>query len=112
MGTDPNTHDYPQPARPFRTASLLTVGHARIAVAALLLYAAFALPHPEGIWYFGRNPQWLVAVQFDGVSIGPVDQPTSLGWLPLIVLKLCVVSVPVWAISRVWMRRKRDGPAS
>lgn len=85
-----------------------------IAVAALLFVAAFALPHPTGIWYFGsQHPKWLVAIDSAGLTVcREGDVPRSSGWVPVIIAKLIVYGSPVWLIWRVWFRSRRSRAAA
>jgi hypothetical protein len=78
----------------------------------LLSVASLALPHPEGIWYFGRRPQWLVAIDVQGLEIGPTNDPALLGWIPLVVFKMLVVGLPVWLIWRYWFHSRRGGASA
>jgi hypothetical protein len=85
-----------------------------VAAAFVLFVAAFALPHPEGIWYFGSRPQWLLAIDHSGLAFGPTGRSVLLGWIPLIVAKLLVYGLPVWLLGRCWLgpRRKRSDDIS
>ena len=80
----------------------------RLALGVLLFFAAFALPHPRGIWYFGTHPQWLVAIDVQGLEVGPSSDPSVLGWIPLVVLKMLAVGLPVWMACRYWSRTRRS----
>lgn len=89
----------PQPSRPRR----LAMGCAgRVAVAAVLFVAAVVVPFPEGIWYFGHRPQWIVAVDWAGLDVGPSGHTLSLGVVPVIAAKLLAVSLPVWLVWHYW----------
>jgi len=63
----------------------------RLALAVCSFVVTLALPHPEGIWYFGRRPQWLIAIDVLGLEMGPSTDPALLGWIPLVVLKMLLV---------------------
>jgi hypothetical protein len=82
----------------------------RVFVWVIIAAVAFALPVPKGIWYFGPHSQWLVAVEWSGLTIGSSTSTTSLGWLPLIAIKLTVLSLPLWLVQRA-RRRKISGAA-
>jgi hypothetical protein len=76
-------------------------------VPVVLFVAALALPHPEGIWYFGHRPQWMVAIDHGGLTIARSSNVASLGWFPLLVAKLVVYGLPVWLIWRFGFRSRR-----
>jgi hypothetical protein len=78
-----------------------------MAVAALLFVAAFALPHPTGIWYVSSDyPKWLIAIEHNGLTVGRENDTTSWGWVPVIVAKLVAYGVPVWLIWRFGFRSR------
>jgi hypothetical protein len=88
-------------------AALAKAASLRVALGVLLFFAALVLPHPRGIWYFGSRPQWLVAIDVQGLELGPSSNPAVLGSIPLVVLKMLVVGVPVWFAWRYWFRTRR-----
>ena len=72
---------------------------------------AVALPMPRGIWYFGPRSQWLVAVDWSGLTVGSSTSALSLGWLPLIAIKLAVLAIPLVLIQRTRRRKLRGDSA-
>jgi hypothetical protein len=78
-----------------------------VAVGVGLFLAAILLPHPQGIWYFGRRPQWLVALDHAGLTIGPSSDAVLLGRVPVLLVKLAVVALPVWLSGRYAFRWRR-----
>jgi hypothetical protein len=104
--------DYAPPAGSSRLAALAKAGGIRLALGVVLFVAAIALPHPHGIWYFGGHPRWLVAIDVQGLEIGPSSHPALLGWIPLVVLKMLVVGAPVWLVWRYLFRARRRGPSA
>ena len=82
-----------------------------VVVVSLMFVAAILLPHPTGIWYFGRRPQWLIAIDSAGLTIGPADTAfRAIGWWPVLTAKMFVYALPTWliwrfAIRRLWRRR-------
>ena len=104
---DRQTLNYATPSNPSRLVTLAKAGSFRLALAVALFFAALLLPHPEGIWYFGPRPHWLVAIGVQGLDIGPSSGSAYLGWTPLVVLKMLVAGVPFWLIWR-WVRARRD----
>jgi hypothetical protein len=100
--------DYAPPPRGSFAAQVAKRVAVWIVVAIILFAAAVALPHPTGIWYFGRNPQWLVAIDSAGLTIGRSDEgPRTSGWVPVIVAKLLVYGLPVWLMWRYALRPRR-----
>lgn len=99
--------DYAAPRGPSRAATIAKAVSARAVLAFCLFVAAVFLPHPQGIWYFGHRPQWTIAIDSAGLTIGHYPDPMSLGWVPLLVLKMIVVAVPVWIL---WWFRFRARP--
>src|SRR5687767_14426751 len=88
----------PRPSRWVRWRSKLE-DYAVVGV--VLLVIACAVPHPQGIWYFGGRPHWLIAIDHAGLTVGRSSDPVLLGWIPLMALKLVVVGVPVWLVGRL-----------
>ncbi|MGF1634789.1 MAG: hypothetical protein ACFCVE_13130 [Phycisphaerae bacterium] len=107
----PKALNYATPSEPSRFATRARAASLRVALPVALCFAAFAVPHPEGIWYLGRNPQWLVAIDVQGLEIGPSSGPACLGWIPLVVLKMLAVGVSYWLI-RHWLQTRRRGTAA
>ena len=104
--------DYAPPQGQSRAATIAKAASARAVLAVCLFVAAVFVPHPQGIWYFGHRPQWTVAIDSAGLTIGRYPDPMSLGWVPLLVLKLIVVAVPVWIVWRFRVRARRNRSAA
>lgn len=74
----------------------------RVLIAILLVLGASLIPHPEGIWYVGRRPQWLVAIDHAGLALGTSSSTMYLGWTPVIAAKLFIVWLPyrlIWKLA-------------
>jgi hypothetical protein len=111
---DPPVLDYGTPQR--RGPSLLARLAARFVnlfIAGGLLFVAGALPHPQGIWYFGRYPKLVIAMDGRGLAVGRENPgPVDLGWFPLIGVKLLVYALPAWFIYRLILRFRRRKSAA
>ena len=103
--------NYAPPERPAWLVRLALAVAERVLIAAVLFVAALLVPHPEGIWYFGHRPQWMVAIDHAGLTIGPNSGPALLGWFPLLVAKLIVIAVPVWLVWTLRARLRRANQA-
>ena len=87
----------------------VTHGLRRVGRCFLLLVVLYAALHafPEGYWYVGRRPQWVIWIDAqDGLTIGPSYDPWKFGIVPVIVGQLLLVSLPPWLVYRyVWNPR-------
>jgi hypothetical protein len=72
---------------------------------------AFLLPQPHGIYYFGHRPQWMVAIDSAGLTIGTQEHPVLLGSMPVTIAMLLIVGLPLWLMQRLFSqsRRRRGG---
>lgn len=77
---------------------------AATAIASCIIFGWRLMPPANGIWYIGR-PQWLIAVDHAGLTIGPSGDPLHLGWWPVLFLGLASIAIPVWLVDRVLMKR-------
>jgi hypothetical protein len=98
--------DYALPHGPSRFERFLKACAIRLSIYVGLFVGLFLSPLPIGFWCFGHHRQWLVAVDSEGLILGPYVRPISFGIAPLIVANLLVVSLPVWAIWRFWPRSR------
>lgn len=75
-----------------------------------LAFAACVIPVPRGIWYFGPRSQWTVAIERDGLALGSsTSAGVSLGWAPLIAIKLVVLALPLLIVQRLRARKAVAG---
>ena len=52
-----------------------------------------------------HRPQWIVAIDGAGLTLGPTDRATIvLGLGPLIAIELLVLCLAPWAVARLWRR--------
>ena len=71
-------------------------------LALLLFFVSLFLPVPRGTWYFGRHPQWIVAVDSAGLTLGPTSQAQIvLSFVPLVAAELFVFGTFLWLIRRL-----------
>ena len=115
---DPPTLNYVSPATERRERNdgferrLGRVGR-QLLLGVILLFAVPFLPVPQGIWYFGHRPQWVLAIDSGGLTLGPYARPVKvLGFVPLIALELVLLTVPFLLGFRYLRWRRRGRPAA
>ena len=76
-------------------------------LALLLCFVSTLLPVSHGRWYVGHRPQWMVAIDSAGLTLGPTDRArVVLGPGPLVGVELLLVCLPVELAWRLIARRR------
>ena len=115
---EPPTVEYVSPATKRRERNdryerrLGRIGR-QLLVGLILLFAVPFLPAPQGIWYFGQRPQWVLAIDSAGLTLGPYERPVRvLGFVPLVALELVLLTIPLLLAVRYLRWRRRGRPAA
>lgn len=106
MNQNPKRLDYATPSPPAPFPSWIVF---RVAAWVGVIFAAFVVPLPSGIWYFGPRSQWLIAIEWSGLTVGSSRSPEVLGWWPLVTLKLLVLLTPYWIYRQIRRQRESSG---